>query len=100
MGSKDIELRHMKLIQNKIVQSAANQTEQEILSVKDADIITAFDLFLQTIPEWWIKNNFTPKSIASNFEKILSQIKNDKFGKQPRRHSLEDFLGGFAAPGR
>lgn len=90
---KPIEMRHMKTLRNKIVASIAHELKTDVIAVDDENVLAAFKFFLSKTPDWWIKNSFAPSSLASNFEKIMVQIKNPKTnGRGSNKNALDDYF--------
>lgn len=96
---KVVDMRHIKTVRNKIVNSIAQELKQESLSVDDENVLAAFKFFLSKTPDWWIQNSFAPSSLATNFEKIMNQIKNPKDGRRSTKNALDDYLVELTANG-
>ncbi len=90
---KNIDMRHIKTVRNKIIQSISDELKVEVMSVKDEDVLGAFKFVLNKTPDWWVKNSFAPSSLASNYEKIMIQIRNPKTnGRGSNKAALDDYF--------
>ena len=87
-----IDLRNMKLLKEKIVQSVMEMDSKEIVAVDENDIVDAFEYMLIKMPVWWRRNMFTTHGIYKNFEKIIMQITHERGSGQS---AIDDFLKGF-----
>jgi hypothetical protein len=88
-----IDMRNLKLIKEKIMQTIIEREKEEIITIDEQGFLDAFEYLLNKMPEWWRTNSFTLSSINKNFEKILKQIEN---GRKTGKAALDDFLSSFA----
>lgn len=95
-----------KAMQNLIKQITFSRKSKD-MPTDDESIVNALKLFLSAINKTWINNNFTVTNISSQYNSIISEIKNRKNndnrqetsdrrrGYDARTHSAEEYEKDF-----
>jgi len=88
------DYRHLKSIRGKIMDFLTAETQENIVSIEDEDLLLAFQFILHKMPKWWVDNNFNLGAITKHFDTILTQIKEGKhYGGT--KEKLDDFINAL-----